>query len=279
MLLSVKAVDAFTIDMFSAFQANPLLSKMTETKTGDKFTVRMDIGNNKKDETHLFLDGLSVELRKDAAPADNKVGLPGADGPHPKTSTGALAVDILKTPHFIDMFGTQKVRFEKGCWEMIWRKNQQAGSVILGFHLPSGARRNGASLPSGRIYMSFPVWSEDGLATRQKEKTEAEAKVKEFNKEKDDELKKYQEASNLFMKALHYRNAVAAVEKVDLTGIRFLNQVPSESEVIAIGGGVLVNTKGTIWSKENNFFGEQHVLLGDAVLCPFVEKDENTLMP
>ena len=200
----------------------------------------------------------------------------GASGPHPRLSTGALALQVISMPSFIDMFGTQKVRFEKGCWEMVWKKDQHCGSIICGFEVPNGAKRNGANLPAGRLYLSFPVWTQGGLSVRQEERTHAEAKVKEFSQEKDDELRKMEATSNLFMKAVHYRNAVAAVEKIDMSGIRFLSQIPLENEVMPIGDGILMNTKGTIWNKDNNFLGAKHSLLGEAILSPYVEDQIQT---
>ena len=77
-LLSATAVDSLAFNVFSAFQANPSLSKLAEAQMGEKFTVKMDIGQ--KDETHLLLDGLCVELLKEAAPANQNIGLPGKSG-------------------------------------------------------------------------------------------------------------------------------------------------------------------------------------------------------
>ena len=81
-----------------------------------------------------------------------------------------------------------------------------------------GAKRNGANLPAGRLYISFPVWEQEGLAVRQAEKFNAEARAKEYAQERDEELEKYATETNLIKKAMHYRNAVAAVEKIDFTG-------------------------------------------------------------
>ena len=279
-LSAATTVDSLAFSVFSAFEAHPGLQQLTQAQQGTKFSVRMDIGK-KDSEAHLNLDGLGVELLQEEAIKAERVGLPGADGPHPKSSTGALALNVFSTPCFIDMFGTQKVRFEKGAWEVIWKKDQMCGSIICGFQLPAGAKRNSnsAMLPAGRIYLSFPVWTQEGLAHRQSEKREAEVKCKGFKKEKMDEIRKMEETSNLFMKAVHYRNAVAAVEKIDFSGIRSMGSVPGETEVLPIGNGLLMNTKGTIWNKETNFFGGSHALLGDAFLSPIVEDKKDILMP
>lgn len=273
------AVQGFAFNVFNAFQANPKLPELAQAQTGEKFSVRFDIGQ--KDQAHIVLDGLRIELLKEKVDASQKIGLPGADGPHPGMSSGALALKTLEYPSFVDLFGTQKVRFEKGCWEMIWKKDLFRGSIICGFDVPFGAKRNGAQLPQGRLYISFPVWTQEGLAKRQAEKFDAEARAKDYSKERDDELLKMQKESNLIKKALHYRAAAAAVEKIDFTGVRWMTSIPSCDEVVPIGDGLLMNTKGTVWNKDKSFFGGQHVMLGAAILAQLAEEDKEktTLRP
>jgi hypothetical protein len=271
--------NALAFDVFGAFKADPVLSKFAAVKTGEQFKVRMEVG---QDETspRMYLDGLSIEMVHDMAKKSEVVGMPGADGPHPQTSTGAHVLNVVSHPFFIDIFGQQKVRFEKAAWEMIWKKDNLCGSIICGFDVPVGAKRNDANLPPGRIYLTFPVWSQEGLATRQAERFEAEARVKTFSIEKNEEMQKYYSEPNLFKKAMHYRNVAAAVEKIDMTGVRWLSQIPADSEVIPIGNNLLLNIKGEIWQKETAFFGAKHNLLGTAVLSPLVEESkENTLKP
>lgn len=277
---AATAVDSLAFGGFAAFEAHPGLQQLTQSQSGAKFSVKMDIGK-KGDEAHLLLDHLGVELLQDSVTKNERIGLPGVDGPHPKTSTGALALNVFSTPSFIDMSGTQKVRFEKGAWEVIWKKDQMCGALICGFELPTGAKRNSnsATLSAGRVYISFPVWTADGLTEKQSSKKETESRCKEFDDEKNDEIRKMGETSNLFMKAVHYRNAIAAVEKMDFSGIRSMGHVPVEGDVIPIGNGLMLNTKGTIWNKAADFFGEKHAMLGDAVLSPILEDKKDMLMP
>ena len=305
---TLAVANGFAFGIFDAFKASPLLSEVSEYKMGDKFSISMDVGE--KDQVHMNLNGLTIELLQEGAPKDERVGLPGVDGPHPQTSTGALAIKVHSSPSFIDMYGTQKVRFEKACYEMVWKKvrtktpfscvgcrvivgeinrarlpflrsqDNLCGSIVCGFNLPMGAKRNGANLPAGSLYLSFPVWQQEGLAIRQAEKFDAETRAKEYAQERDEELQKYATADNLFKKALHYRNAVAAVEKIDFTGIRYLSQVPSNDEVTPIGNGLLLQTKGSVWTKGSGFLVAKHSLLGDAKLAPVVEEPaENILRP
>jgi hypothetical protein len=117
---TIAVADGFAFSIFDAFKASPLLQDVSEYKMGDKFEIAMDVGE--KDQPHMNLNGLTIELLQEPAAKDQKVGLPGTDGPHPQTSTGAMGLKVHSTPSFIDMFGTQKVRFEKACYEMIWKK-------------------------------------------------------------------------------------------------------------------------------------------------------------
>lgn len=117
---TVAVANGFAFGIFDAFKASPVLSEVHEYKMGDKFEISLDVGE--KDKGRMSLNGLTIEMLQEDAAKDEKVGLPGTDGPHPQTSTGAMALKVHATPSFIDMFGTQKVRFEKACYEMIWKK-------------------------------------------------------------------------------------------------------------------------------------------------------------
>ncbi|CAB9516030.1 expressed unknown protein [Seminavis robusta] len=271
---------AFDVDIFGAFKANPLLTDFKKSQFGEKFKISMDIKENANDERspRMSLEGLCVELLQEKAAKKDVVGLPGANGPHPNSSSGGKGLDVLSHPSFIDIFGTQKVRMEKAAWEVIFRKDAANGALILGFHLPAGAKRNDAHIDPGRIYLSFDVYDPERLAVRQIERVEAEAKCKEYVQERDDELDKYKTTNNIFMKALHYRNAAAAVEKIDLSGVRWLSQIPSDSDVLPLGDGLLVKTAGTIWQKEQGFIGAKHTLLGDAVMTPYEEQAKEDLL-
>lgn len=65
------------------------------------------------------------------------------------------ALDILKPGKYVDITGSKSVNLENGAWEMIWRRNANAGALICGFHVPKEVTRNvgGASIPKGRLYV------------------------------------------------------------------------------------------------------------------------------
>ena len=62
-------------------------------------------------------------------------------------------MELVKKGKFVDLTGTRYVSFEHGAWEFIWRRNAKAGAMICGFDVPEEVKRNGASIPKGRVYV------------------------------------------------------------------------------------------------------------------------------
>jgi hypothetical protein len=61
--------------------------------------------------------------------------------------------------------------------------------------------------------------------------------------------------------------AFAAQEKVDLSGMQGLIEVPEDSDLIPMCGSNLSICKyGSVWTKDGNFFGGKHTLLGSTVV-------------
>ena len=160
--------------------------------------------------------------------------------------------------------GQQTVELHDGVCEMIWRDNSSAGLIICGFHLHKDAVRNDAKLDKGIIYMSWPVWSSDELQNQQKRKAKAEKKYDKFQLERDTQLEKMNDTRNILQKALHFRNAAAATEQMDYTGLHYMVDIPSKDDVVEIGNGLQMVKSGTIWSKAGSFdsFRKHHILLG-----------------
>ena len=188
------------------------------------------------------------------------------NGPNPNLSTGARVLDILNEGEFVDRMGTKVVKALKGCWEMVWRDEAPAGGLVCGFEVPEDYKRNDAVLPKGRIYISFPIWTKEGLQHAQESKREVLAKAKEFLKKKDEELAKYSATNNPFMKALHYRNAFAhTADYMDLPKKQY-EHVPVDEDVVEIQDDLFLTTKGLIWSK--NLPDGKQTLLGTASAFP-----------
>jgi len=77
-----------------------------------------------------------------------------------------------------------------------------------------------------------------------------------------------QATTNPLMKALHYRNALAASEKIMMSGVKGLvESVPDNEDVMPIADDLVMCTKGTVWTKSGNFLGKEHVLLGEFLSC------------
>ena len=253
--------------MFNALQqsAHPALQQHAQAQTGTLLNIRLDVG--RKEESRMNINGLVIELHEDSVTGKYPP-LPGANGPNPRLSTGAKSLVVKEDAYFVDTFGKQLFPLLNGCWEMVWRDGAKAGSIVCGFDVPKEARRNEASLPAGRLYMSFPVWTKEGLAEAQAYKRQVEEMARKHEQDKIDELAKVGETSNILMKALHYRNAVAANEKYGLSGISQVAQIPPDTDTMAIQDDLLLTTKGTVWMKDSALFGSVHGLLGTATVSP-----------
>lgn len=97
------------------------------------FSFTIDKGS-KTNDRQMSLQGLKLTLTKDKSSATR---LPGANGPSPQLSSGALLTDIDEQPFFVDLEGRQTVTFEDGCWEIVWKDTSPHGYLFFGFNLPS----------------------------------------------------------------------------------------------------------------------------------------------
>eukprot|EP00591_Stephanopyxis_turris_P011095 CAMPEP_0195517362 /NCGR_PEP_ID=MMETSP0794_2-20130614/10555_1 /TAXON_ID=515487 /ORGANISM="Stephanopyxis turris, Strain CCMP 815" /LENGTH=266 /DNA_ID=CAMNT_0040646153 /DNA_START=91 /DNA_END=891 /DNA_ORIENTATION=+ len=245
-----------------AFTVNPSLTEYAAAQEGTSLSFHLDIGG-KSAESRLPLNGLVLEFH-DSAPGYIHPKLPGANGPHPHMSCGPKVLEVKEEGSVINMEGLQKVSMKNGCWEMVWRDNAPAGSIVCALDIPETVRRNEASLKSGRMYMSFPVWTVEGLIEKQKYKQLMEEKAVNFLEEKENELLKMKTTSNPILKALHYRNAAESVEKYYCLGMNRVAEIPSDNDVVPIQGNLMLCRKGTIWTKDDKALFGEHVLLGVA---------------
>ena len=157
----------------------------------------------------------------------------------------------------------------------VWRESAPAGVIVCGFHLAEDVKRGDAILPKGRIYLSLPVWNRDGLADKQAYKAEKIAEAEQHKIDQAADIAKMQATSNPLMKALHFRNAVAASEKISMSGVKGLvDSVPDDEDVMPIGKDLVMCTKGTVWTKNGGLLGKEHVLLGVANASPEIVSNE-----
>lgn len=128
--------------IFNAFTAYPALQELAKAQKDCQLSIRLEVGKKNfhkqvvEDGPRFCLDGLQVDLRQEPAPKGH-VGLPGCNGPHPQTSSGARAVDIDKLPSFVGMNGLESVDLENAAWEMVWRESAPSGSLVCGFDVPN----------------------------------------------------------------------------------------------------------------------------------------------
>eukprot|EP00571_Detonula_confervacea_P010370 CAMPEP_0172301722 /NCGR_PEP_ID=MMETSP1058-20130122/3548_1 /TAXON_ID=83371 /ORGANISM="Detonula confervacea, Strain CCMP 353" /LENGTH=290 /DNA_ID=CAMNT_0013011939 /DNA_START=71 /DNA_END=943 /DNA_ORIENTATION=- len=250
----------------------PELTRYTGGQTDTILDARLSVGL--ATDQQLAIDGFQFQLCNVPMLAekgdDSAISLPGAHGPRPHLSSGVHHVNVIDDGSFVNMEGLQNVQLRNGVWEIIWRDESPAGLIICGFSLDKDARRNDAMLEKGQVYVTWPVWSKDGLDKQQARKAEAAIKYEEFETERNTQLEKMSSTPNILRKALHYRNAADAAEKMDWTGLDELVNVPSSEDVLEIGEGLQMVKTGTVWSKTGSFsdsFGAyRHQLLGSATL-------------
>jgi hypothetical protein len=139
--------------------------------------------------------------------------------------------------------------------------------------------RNEATLPKGRFYLSFPIWTASGLKTGQAEKRKVESRCEQLLEQREEGLYQANLTDNPIKKALHLRSAFDATEKYDLQPHETLELIPEDHQVIRIQDDLLLTTRGLIWSKEGSFFEDGHnTQLGFATILPGTNW-ANMLMP
>lgn len=255
--------------MPSPMTVKPGLSELVDSLPGRRVSINLNIGQE-GDTSRLAISGMVLDLIRDSADAIEHVAMPGKNGPHPNLSSGIRRLNLVEEGSFVSLMGTQAVKTVKGCWEMVWRKESPAGAILCGFEIPEDYNRNDATLPKGRIYLSFPVWTKETLAEAKVHKDKILKRAEQLLQEKNLELEKVQETNNPLMKALHYRNAYAAAEKYMMQPVARMKEVPEEDEVFALQDNLLLTAKGLVWSKVLPR-GEQ-VLLGTANISPVFAK-------
>ena len=250
-------------------KAHPLLSEFAQAQTGILFDVGLDIPKDLKDKmsSRLYIQGLTLELQT-AQLLENHVALPGANGPYPTASTGPLSIETHSEGRFVSMSGTQTVKFDKGCWEMVWLKDRPAGSLVCGFELLEEVSRNDAALSAGGVYVSFPVFTKDTLEEFRAKKDAYESTFKKFTDEQADQLEKMNLTNNPLMKAVHFKNAIGANEKASMMRTNAYDKFPpAEEHIISIGKDLLLCTKGTVHTKSAEQKGKKdHTQVGEASL-------------
>ena len=267
-LLFATEASAF-LGIGEPMQRAPLLDEIMKSKSVEKLSINLDIGDG-KDSPHFVVRDAIFDFHL-GAPLGDHVALPGINGPHPTVSSGAQQLEVINGGHFVSMKGVQDVKLARSCWEINWKKDTPAGALICGFEVMEEYHRNEATLHKGRIYLTFPLWDKEGLDFARTQKADVMGRAEIALKEKDECLAKCNETNNPLMKALHYRNAYAAADRYLMMPVKRMQMVPDEDEVLNLPNGLFLTKKGLIWTKVLPM-GSQ-VLLGSATISGTVDED------
>ena len=232
--------------------------------------IRLDIGQVEMKDgkpqitgNRLGIDNLLLRIHGKESASPKHASLPGANGPNPQLSSGPKSLVVANQGSYVDLTGTQHIKLEDGAWEMVWRNNARAGALICAFNLAEEIKRNDAGIPSGRLHLTFPLWTQESLEDLRTRKAKAEEIAIEALERHENEVRMMQETNNPLMKALHFRNACKAHEDLDYSGYRSYQKMPLERDMIHLSGGLHLCTLGTVWTKKEGWF-QDHVLLGSA---------------
>ena len=251
------------------------LKHLTDMQADHKLKIRLDIGH--EGDSHLIITGLILELHHDLADYDHAQ-LPGADGNFPKISSGHRRLDLLSDGHFINMLGTQHVKMLKPCWEINWRKDKPAGTLICGFELRQTYKRNDATLPEGNLYFSFPVWTQGGLLIGQAQLKKQAEQGQRYLEGRDKHLDEFESTNNLFMKFVHLRNAFDAAFKYSDLPRDTLDSIPDFDKVTKLQDDLFLTTTGLVWQTVGPLEEQKHRYLGHAHILSD-DESKTRLMP
>ena len=266
LLSAPLAIEAFSNPILTLInKVNPNLSQFAEAQESSLLKIRLDIGSDSESSSGRFgINGLFVELNGDQEANYPHPNLPGANGPNPQLSSGAKSLSVLRNGEHIGMMGSNSIPFENGAWEMIWRKNASAGALILGFDAGE-IRRNEVTLPMGRVYITFPVWTSKTLQDLRIRKAAAEEVAMTAYDRQKAEVAKMETTGNLIAKAMHFRNACKAAEDIDYSGYRSYSVMNLHGNTVPLEGDLHLCGLGTVWTKKDSIFGaNEQILLGTA---------------
>lgn len=272
-LFLMAVADAFMFNDQSMVR-HPDLSGVMEKQRPKELTIHIEVGattdpKNKKQQqnqdqaTSFAIRDFRVEMDPSPADNDNRVDLPGHDGPYPSVSSGARCLTLRKAGEFITIEGKRLVDAHKCCWELLWKKDAIAGSFLMGMEIPEEQQRSEGSavLPKGKVYLNFLAWTKESLDKVRKKQADAVEKAKKCLERRDSEMAQMRETHNPFLKALHYRNAFAAIESYHNEPLDHYEQlVPKEGEILELQDGIFLSTRGYLWTKHetvgpNEFLG------------------------
>lgn len=244
-------------------EARPDLPEIVDQQINTNLNIELHVG----DEEHGFLTVQDMIIQLGGRFEDDdeeRVSLPGNDARHSKYTAGARRMNVVSKGTFIDSKGTQHVECEKRSWEMCWVKGRPAGTIVFAFNLAQTYKRNQAILPGGNMWLSFPVWTLEGLKSGQMAKREVLDEIDFYTQKWNKELDKFEMTSNPILRAIYEHNAHKYATRCDDLYDYSLDTIPDDDQYSKIQEDLLLSKKGLIWKKDGN----DDILLGHAVAFP-----------
>ena len=273
----LSLTSGFLFDIFQPpMSVKPDLLQLTDKQSEKMLNVQLHVGDDEEGPRMAIAD-LIIELHHEHADYEH-TSLPGADGRHHKLSSGHRRLEVLGKGHYVDLKGTQHVDMHKACWEMCWRKDKPAGTLICGFELAKDYRRNDAVLPKGEVFVSFPLWTRESLKIGQEEKRKVELQLEAYLRERDEALRAFDETDNPIMKAIFIRQAFAATDKYNAVDHHTLETIPFDHQVFPIQDDLLLTVKGLLWTRDSEQ-PDNHILLGHADVALAKKRYNDRLTP
>merc|ERR1712021_261950 len=241
-------------------------NEVVDQQDATQLKIQMHVGD--ADSGFLTVQDMIIQLGgRYNEKEEERVKLPGNDVPHSKCTSGGRRLNIFSKGTYVNMNGLQHIDCEQGCWEMCWARGRPAGTIVFAFNLPQTYSRNNAILPRGNMWLSFPVWTIEGLNYGQMAKKEVLDEIEIYTNKWNEELDKYEITDNPIMKAIHERNAHIYATKCDDLYDYSLDSIPEDGQCSKLQEDLLLSNKGLIWKKD----GENDVLLGHAIASPYCE--------
>jgi hypothetical protein len=156
-----------------------------------------------------------------------------------------------------------------------WTLSNLLNPIYSTTHLhpfPRQIHRSGVSITNGDLYLNFRVYTQESLSAGLEMKRRVLGQNADAVKEKDEHLEKMNATGNLIMKAIHYRNAFAAFEKVLYAPQAY--SFPEYGEAIQLPNGLLVVGEGSINRKGNALLGPSWTKIGTVTLAPYTVVDD-----
>jgi len=155
-------------------------------------------------------------------------------------------------------------------WEICWIKDKPAGTLVCAIDIDRTHQRNSAVLHSGCIYMSFPIWSQQGLEhVGLPTKHQLYVRMEDCMQQYDDAMMQWERTSNPILKAMHWHHAEQAMFEYDHLDHRMWESIPeTPDDMIELcthdSAQYFLMKKGMIWSKDAQHY--HHDKTGDLML-------------